>query len=380
MKKELELYIHIPFCVKKCVYCDFLSAPSDEKTRKEYVEALLKEIEGRASFYKDYEVTAIFIGGGTPSILDGEDIEKILSTIRVCFDVIHTAEITIECNPGTIDEKKLLCYKQAGINRISFGLQAVTDQELRMLGRIHNYQVFLEGYQLATSLGYQNINVDLMSGIPGQSLAMWQNTLQTIMKLEPRPSHISVYSLILEEGTPLYRKVSEGELKLVSEEEDREIYHCTNGLLENFGYHQYEISNYAMDGFECQHNLGYWRRKEYLGLGIGAASLVSETRFQNDSQLEKYIIDPLNQQISVEKLSLKEQMEEFIFLGLRTIQGISKQAFREAFQSELSEVFEGAIEKHIRNGLLCWDEDEEWLRLTRKGLDLLDYITLDFML
>lgn len=286
MRRELELYIHIPFCAKKCAYCDFLSGPADEQTVADYVTALRKEIESYKESAKNYEVTTVFFGGGTPSLLSGEQMAELMNAIKDTFMLKEEAEITMEANPGTVTESNLSAYKEAGINRISFGLQSVKDEELRMLGRIHTFEEFLESYDMARKAGFHNINVDLISAIPGQTLTSWEETLRTVIELQPE--HISAYSLIVEEGTTfakLYGEGCEKEELLPDEDEERRIYERTEEMLKEAGYHRYEISNYAKDGYECRHNLGYWERKEYLGLGLGASSLLNETRFHNTEHM-----------------------------------------------------------------------------------------------
>ena len=285
--KELELYLHIPFCVKKCNYCDFLSAPAEEETRAAYVDALLEEIRGFED-PEDYEVVTVFFGGGTPSILPGQEIFRIMEALREKFSFRKGAEITLEANPGTVDKEKLSCYKKAGINRLSFGLQSADAEELKKLGRIHTWEKFLESFQLAREAGFSNINVDLMSALPGQTKESWEKTLRQVLALQPE--HISAYSLIIEEGTPFYqlyekdverRDAGEEPELLPSEEEERAMYEATGRILKEQGYLHYEISNYAKPGRECRHNLGYWQRRDYLGFGLGASTLLNPVRYKN---------------------------------------------------------------------------------------------------
>lgn len=310
-KRELEIYIHIPFCVKKCAYCDFLSGPAGKAEQKAYVEALQKEI---ASFggmevmsseganagnckgqeggkLPEYMVVSVFFGGGTPSILNADWIGKILTLLKKRFEFREDVEITIECNPGTADRKKLKAYREYGINRISFGLQSADNEELQLLGRIHTWEQFLEIYQEARAAGFSNINVDLMSSLPGQSRASWKKTLEKVLALEPE--HISAYSLIIEEGTPFYEKYEEdarlreeGEVPkyLPSEEEEREMYRLTEEMLLGAGMHRYEISNYAKEGYECRHNIGYWIGTEYVGFGLGASSYLRKTEQEQTAE------------------------------------------------------------------------------------------------
>lgn len=378
MKKELELYIHIPFCVKKCAYCDFLSGPADEMTMERYVVALEEEIRayGNDKLSGHSVITTIFIGGGTPSILKGEQIERIMSAVRGTFRVTENAEVTIEANPGTIRKWKLASYRNAGINRISLGLQSTDNSALKLLGRIHTYEEFLESYQMARECGFDNINVDLISAIPKQSLCDWKRDLRKIVAL--KPEHISAYSLIVEEGTPfakVYGEGMEGEKDLPSEEDERMMYQQTEEILGAAGYHRYEISNYAKDGKECRHNLGYWERKNYLGLGLGASSLIDNVRFKNTDDFGTYIkvaASPTGLRKEIEKLSKEEQMEETIFLGLRKMQGISKKKFQETFQKTLEECYGENIERMTKEGLV--ETEAGFLRLTRKGIDISNYV------
>lgn len=294
--KELELYFHIPFCERKCAYCDFLSAPADPPVRISYIKKLQEEIAYYGAQFKEYQVSSIFFGGGTPTILEGYQLAAILETVKKYFHLVADAEITVECNPGTLTAGKAEKLVQAGFNRLSMGLQSADDRELQLLGRIHNFAQFLESYDLARKAGFENINVDLMSALPGQTLKSWQNTLQKVTAL--RPEHISAYSLIIEEGTPFYERFAEdeqireegGHPRLLPEEDvERQMYELTEAFLHTKGYERYEISNYAKPGYECRHNCGYWIRKDYLGLGLGASSLVEHQRFQNTSNLKEYL-------------------------------------------------------------------------------------------
>ena len=295
VKKELELYVHIPFCVKKCAYCDFLSEPAGEAEKAAYTEALLREIENRKEAYSGYRISTVFLGGGTPSVLTGEDTALIFSSLRENFDISGEAEITMEVNPGTVTKDKAHAWRQCGINRLSIGLQSADDRELKMLGRIHTLENFRDTWELVRRAGFRNINIDLISAIPGQTEESWERTLRTAAELGPE--HLSAYSLIIEEGTPFYERYGSGEKDLCGgalpmlpdEDTERRIYQMTEAVLEEYGYHRYEISNYAKQGYECRHNLGYWGRKPYLGLGLGASSLVEEQRFHNTSDMRKYM-------------------------------------------------------------------------------------------
>ena len=368
MKKELELYIHIPFCVKKCDYCDFFSRVASDEEKDSYVEALLAEVRA-TEVASEYEVVSIFFGGGTPSILSVAPINAIISAIKERFVITTDAEITIECNPGTVDKEKLKGYKNCGINRLSFGLQSIDDDELLSLGRIHTYEEFLESYRVARAEGFDNISVDLMSGLPSQSLRSWQKTLKVIGKLNPM--HISAYSLIVEEGTPFASR----ELDLPDEIEERKMYEQTHEILASFGYQQYEISNYAKEGFECRHNLGYWQRRDYLGFGAGSASLFNNVRYSNIKDLKAYQEssgEPSKIRCDIEFLDKDAVMEEFVFLGLRTMKGINNTEFEEEFDASLRVVYGDKIDRLVEQGLLDFDECD--LRLTRKGISVSNYV------
>lgn len=376
LKKELEIYIHIPFCVKKCAYCDFLSGSANAEVIGKYVDSLKKEILSQKAFSRDYIVKTVFLGGGTPSILSGAQMQGIFDVFRSVFDIDDNAEISIEANPGTVTEESLLAYRQAGVNRISFGLQSTNNEELKTLGRIHTFEEFLESYQLARKCGFENINVDLISAVPNQTLESWECSVKNILALNPE--HISAYSLIVEEGTPFFEKYgegAEGENLLPPEDDERMMYRRTEELLEEAGYHHYEISNYAKSGKECRHNLGYWERKEYLGMGLGASSLIQNERFKNCDDLPFYIEH--SQDISKIReiegvLSKKDQMEEFIFLGLRKTEGISRKVFEEKFGKALEKCYGNGIRKMKSEQLL--EEVNGMLRLTKKGIDISNYV------
>ena len=306
--QPLELYIHIPFCVKKCAYCDFLSGPAGEKEKEEYVKMLVDEIRNCPDTVQNYRVISIFFGGGTPSLLTGEQIGRLMDTVREIFTLDEDAEITVEMNPGTVTEEKLRKYRQAGVNRLSIGLQSVNDEELRLLGRIHTYEEFREAYHLARANGFSNINVDMISAIPGQTVESWEKTLKQVIALNPE--HVSAYSLIIEEGTPFYqlyekdaekRDAGEEPELLPSEEEERAMYELTGSVLKENGYLHYEISNYAKPGRECRHNLGYWQRKDYLGFGLGASTLLNPVRYK----IPEDICDYLYQERDFYRVALK---------------------------------------------------------------------------
>lgn len=384
MDNAIEVYIHIPFCVKKCDYCDFLSFASDDDTKLAYVKVLIKEIEQEAAKYADKSVGSVFIGGGTPSALSVGCIEDILKSLRKHYDILEDAEITIECNPGTLTKDKLEEYKASGINRLSIGLQSTDDRELKLLGRIHDYETFLDNYRLAREVGFNNINIDLISGLPRQNVKEFELSLKRVIELNPE--HVSCYSLIVEEDTPFYDKYSEGKVyeeEIPSEEIDREIYHLTEELLEEAGYHRYEISNYSKQGYECKHNIGYWTRRDYIGFGLVSASLYNNVRWNNTRDIKKYhdcILQGVNSKEDEEALSIKEQMEEYVFLGLRLIDGISLDDFENAFGIQLFDIKEYRVhtERMLKEGLLELVGDK--LRLTSKGLDLANYVMSGFIM
>lgn len=378
MKKDLGLYIHIPFCVKKCEYCDFLSWNAGEEERQQYVAALLSEIESYREFAKGYRVSTIFIGGGTPSVLLPKQMEDILQKIYEIFELERRPEITVEVNPGTVDEKKLQCYKENGVNRLSMGLQSVKDEKLRLLGRIHTYQEFVESYELARKAGFDNISIDLISSVPGQTLQEWKEELETAAA--QNPEHISVYQLIIEEGTPFYEKYAEHPELLPDEETSREIYLWTGKFLKEAGYEQYEISNYAKPGKESRHNLKYWERGDYLGLGLGAASMVRNIRMSNTKDMRTYLErcdKPKTMREDVQFLEEPRQMEEFMFLGLRKTRGVSKKEFKRIFGREMDMVYEKALHKCLENGMLL--EHKDRIFLSEEGTLLSNMVLSEFL-
>lgn len=399
----MVIYIHIPFCVKKCDYCDFLSAPVDECTRDSYVKCIIKELMHYGEIYgvngRNIPVTSVFFGGGTPSLLEGEQIMSIMKALYENYSIIEEAEITMECNPGTLTEGKLSGYKKAGINRLSIGLQSSNDEELRNIGRIHTFGQFMDSYNMARKCGFDNINIDLMSALPGQTIASYKETVEKI--LEVKPEHISAYSLILEEGTPLFERIErlENEEKptgLPDEDAEREMYYMTERLLRDAGYKRYEISNYALSGYECRHNTAYWVRDNYLGVGIGAASCMDNVRTKNVTDIRKYMdiygdnevwnnknvntkdidkseviggIKSINSKkiksaIDEEEtviLTKEDMMAEFMFLGLRMMEGISKKKFEYEFGVPYSEIYGEVTDKLIKEGLIKENLMEEKL-------------------
>lgn len=378
MKKELGLYVHIPFCVKKCGYCDFLSWCGTSEEKETYVQALLKEIESYREFARGYRVSTVFVGGGTPSVLEAGQMERVLGKIQEVFELEKKPEITLEMNPGTVTEEKLQCYKENGVNRLSIGLQSVKNEKLEVLGRIHSYEEFLESYELARKAGFTNISVDLISSIPGQKLEEWKEELAALSALSPE--HISVYQLIIEAETPFYEKYAEHEELLPDEEESREIYLWTGSFLKEQGYEQYEISNYAKPGKESRHNLKYWERGDYLGLGLGAASLVRNIRMSNTKDMKTYLErcgQPKTMREDVQFLEEARQMEEFMFLGLRKTRGVSRKEFRRIFGQEMDMVYEKALHKCLENGML--KEHKDRVYLSEEGVLLSNAVLSEFL-
>lgn len=378
MKKDLGLYLHIPFCIQKCGYCDFLSAPAGREEREAYVQALEKEIRSYGDFAGGYRVSTVFVGGGTPSCLEASQTERIFEAVKDTFEIERMPEISMEMNPGTVTKEKLQTYKNCGINRLSIGLQSVRDSNLRLLGRIHTYEEFLESFRLAREAGFQNINVDLISSLPGQTEEFWREELKTIAELSPE--HISVYQLILEEGTTFYEKYAAHPELLPDEETSRAIYQATEEVLGQYGFHQYEISNYAKEGRECRHNLKYWERDDYLGLGLGAASMVRNIRMNNTGDMKTYLEkcgEPKTMRTDVQFLEEPRQIEEFMFLGLRKTRGISKKEFRRVFGRDIELVYEKALKKLFSSGMLL--EKKDRLYLSKEGVLLSNAVLSEFL-
>ena len=371
--RELSIYLHIPFCVRKCLYCDFLSFPvgagADDKRIESYVNLLKEEIIKEAPKYRAHQVISVFWGGGTPSLVAAKAVSEIMETLRRYYRLAADAEITIEVNPGTVTADKLQAYITAGMNRLSIGLQSADGKELEGLGRIHTYADFLDTYHMAREEGFSNINVDLISAIPFQTLQSWERTLRRVAELGTE--HISAYSLIIEEGTPFYERYRQHPdaagrclAELPDEEEERRMYYETETILEEYGYRRYEISNYAREGFQCRHNLGYWERAEYLGIGVGAASLMGNMRWIEGE--------------APEALSEKDCMEEYMFLGLRKMAGVSKNAFAEMSGQSMEDVYGAVIEDMKEKGLLL--EEGDSIRLTKRGIDVSSYVMCRFLL
>lgn len=375
MKKALELYLHIPFCIRKCEYCDFLSGPVDERNRRTYLDALLRELAAVGPQAEDYEVTSVYIGGGTPSLLPGDWMEKLMAGVREGYCLAKDAEISMEANPGTLTKENLAGYRRAGINRLSLGCQSTDDAELKLLGRIHTWAQFQESFRMAREAGFTNLNVDLMSGLPGQHLASWEKSLETIARMEPE--HISAYSLIIEEGTPF----SARKLDLPDEDTEYRMYEDVAAVLGKYGYYQYEISNYAKKDRNCRHNEGYWQRKDYLGLGLGAASLVGRERFTNTSDMSEYLENSGNLEkirTDRETLTREDEMGEFMFLGLRMTKGVSKKDFQEYFGTSIEKIYGEVLEKYKKQGLLL--EEDGRVCLSRAGIHVSNAVMADFLL
>ncbi len=386
--RELELYLHIPFCVRKCAYCDFLSAPAGRDVQQTYVGALQREIRafaGRAA--QEYFVTTVFFGGGTPSVLLASEIAALMDVMREGFVFASDAEVTIECNPGTADREKLRVYRDAGINRLSLGLQSADDKELAMLGRIHTWADFLRTYEDARAAGFDNINVDLMSALPGQTVSSWERTLRKVLALSPE--HISAYSLIIEEGTPFYERYHEDdEIRrdggvphfLPSEDAERRMYEMTEELLGEAGLCRYEISNYARQDRECRHNIGYWRGTEYMGFGLGASSLVDcssgYARFRNPDDLTAYLRGDFSGR-EMQMLTVQDRMEEFMFLGLRLTDGISEAEFARRFGCPIDKIYGKVLEEQQGLGLLARHGGRVFL--TPRGIDLSNLVMAEFL-
>ena len=385
----ISLYVHIPFCLRKCRYCDFLSAPQTDIDRERYVKALIREIKTQKDCPAGRPVDTVFFGGGTPSVLSADQIGRIIDALREVFLILPDAEVSLETNPGTADFEKLSAFKEAGINRLSMGVQSMHDEELHLLGRIHTAEQALEAFKTARAAGFDNINIDLMSALPGQTFDSWADSLR--QAVEWRPEHISAYSLIIEPGTPFSALYEAGELPpLPDEETDRKMYHYTREYLAQHGYGRYEISNYALKGRECRHNSGYWTGHPYLGFGIGAASYVNGARFSNITDFETYSVEMEKAGIPAEieqvygkvrteihSLTEQEKMEEFMFLGLRMTAGVKTSDFASRFGKSLDEVYGDVIRRHLAQGLL--QRTPEGFCLTERGIDVSNYVMADYL-
>ena len=375
---DLALYVHIPFCLKKCNYCDFISFPNKFDYVEKYTDALIKEIRLYSSVGKKFKLNTVFIGGGTPSSINSIYIEKIMDGIYKYFDTNELKEVTIETNPKTLDKEKLIRYRESGINRISMGVQTLNDNLLKILGRIHNTEDFYKNYDLVRNLGFNNVNLDLMFGLPFQTLEDVIYTLKEVIKLEP--AHLSFYGLIVEKGTKFYDLNNRGKLNLPDEDLERAMYHKGVEYLVSNGYEHYEISNFAKKGYECKHNLFYWELKPYIGLGIGAHSNIFGKRYWNFADIKKYIssLDNGSFPVSEEEVIDKDmEMAEYCILGLRLIRGIDKKNFLDRFGIDIKEIYGKIIERHVKGGLLY--ENENRIYLTKRGLDLSNIVEVDFL-
>lgn len=375
--KELGIYIHIPFCKQKCYYCDFISYSDKCNQISNYIDSLIKEIEGFD--FSNYKVTSIYIGGGTPSYVDSKYIKQILTKLHKKVD-FKEVEITIEVNPGTVTRKKLQAYKEQGINRISIGLQSTKDRLLRQIGRIHTYQEFLEVYYLAKEVGFKNINVDLMLGLPNQTIQDLKESLNKIIELNP--NHVSVYSLIVEEETKIANLLQEGKIELPAEEQERNMYWYVKNLLELNGYHHYEISNFAKEGKESRHNMNCWNQEEYIGFGVAAHSYINNVRFSNTSNIEEYIenMNNANYQKNVtieEKQTLEDKRNEFMMLGFRKLDGVNISKFKEKFIENPIFLYRDKLNKLSAEGLI--EIDLNHIKLTNKGLDFANLVFEEFV-
>ena len=381
--KKLGIYIHIPFCKQKCFYCDFVSYANQDKYFQKYVQALSKEINNFIDNNK-IEVQTIYIGGGTPSLIDAKYIEEILCIFEKRNLLKEAKEITIEVNPGTVTEEKLRNYKNSGVNRLSIGLQSTEDKILKQIGRIHCYDDFLNTYKMAREVGFKNINVDLMIGLPNQKILDVKNSLEKIIKLEPEPpNHISVYSLIVEENTPIEKMLESGELELPNEELERNMYWYVKNFLELNGYKHYEISNFAKLGNESKHNLDCWNQKEYVGFGVAAHSYIDDVRYGNIGNVEEYIKNCENGEFGKNKVidevenDIFSKEKEFMLIGLRKIDGVSIQDFKNRFGENPIFVFKDELNKLVDENLLIIDFDR--IKLTNKGLDLANIVWENFV-
>lgn len=389
----LGLYIHIPFCVKKCKYCDFNSYKMDIDSKKRYIEDLKIEMELYSNkLYKDNKyknkeccslnkndkITSIFVGGGTPSILTSDEIREVFISIKEMFDIDENAEITIECNPGTLTLEKLKTMKEIGINRLSIGLQAIQEKHLNFIGRIHTYEEFEKNYKDALSVGFKNINIDLMYSLPNQTLCDWKETLEKVVHLNP--THISAYSLILEEGTELYNMYESNKFELIDENVDIEMYEYTINYLKSKGYNQYEISNYSKEGYNCEHNILYWECEHYIGIGAGASGYINENRYNNVESLEDYHLSLVKREKPIQEneiLSEKDMIEEKIFMGLRMNKGIKFEDFKKKFGIDFREKYNKQIEMLLARKLI--NQSFEGIQLTQKGREISNSVFIEFM-
>ena len=373
--KKLGIYIHIPFCKRKCNYCDFVSFSGKQKLIEQYINSLKKEISNCKVNKENYLVETIYFGGGTPSYIESKFIIDILQIIKQKFNISKNPEITIEANPGTVDKQKLQDYYNAGINRISFGLQSTKSDLLKLVGRIYSYSSFLDAYNSAREIGFKNINVDLMIGLPVQTIEDVQKDLERIIKL--KPEHISVYSLIVEEGTVIEQKISNKELYLPSETLERKMYWKVKEELEKQGYIHYEISNFAKQGYESKHNMSCWNQEEYIGFGLAAHSYINNERYSNTMDFEEYFDWPENSKIIHEEQAKDDKMKEFMLLGLRKIEGIKISEFKNKFVENPIYLYRESLSKLVTQGLIEIDIDN--IKLTNTGIDLANLVWEEFV-
>ena len=377
--EELGIYIHIPFCKQKCFYCDFCSFANKNEMQEKYVETVINEIKN-ITHKKKYTVTTIYLGGGTPSILNPEYIKNILQEIKSSFKILDDAEITIEINPGTVNEEKLKRYKEYGINRLSIGLQSANDKILKNIGRIHDYKQFEETFFFARKCGFKNINVDLMIGLPTQAIEDVKQTLEKI--IQKNPEHISVYSLIIEEGTIIEKLINENKLQLPDEETERIMYWTVVNELKENGYNQYEISNFSKKTYESKHNTNCWKQKQYIGLGTSAHSYLNKKRYSNTNNIEEYIKNIQESNISKNITIHEEQteestMNEYMLLGLRMIQGININEFKQKFKTDPTIKYKEILEKLQKENLIQITKTS--IKLTKQGIDFGNIVWEEFI-
>lgn len=378
---KLGIYVHIPFCVKKCYYCDFISYDNKNELIEDYIQALINEIKIKSEEFSKKEISTIYIGGGTPSYIDSKYIVKIINTIKENYQVnIKNIEVTLEVNPGTVTKEKLTDYINCGINRISIGLQSTNNELLKQIGRIHTYEKFLKTYNLVKEAGFKNINVDLMLALPNQTIEQLEESVYKVIELQP--GHISLYSLILEEGTKLFIDYEQGKLNLPSDEEERTMYWRTKKILEEAGYIHYEISNFAKDGYKSIHNVDCWEQKNYLGFGIAAHSYTQNIRYSNIIETKQYIENIKNNKIKENKLiqeiqNTNSMQKEFIMLGLRKIEGIKISDFKNKFIQNPIYLYRKELNELVENGLIIIEEDI--IKLTNKGIDFANIVWEKFI-
>ena len=384
MKNYIEIYVHIPFCERKCNYCDFVSFVSNEYNIKQYIRVLESEIINKSKFYTDYIISTIYIGGGTPSSINANYIKNILQAIYNHYNISNNCEISIEINPHSSIYNNLQIYFENGINRLSFGVQSANDDELKILGRLHSFNDFIKAYDDAVHIGFKNINCDIMYGIPNQTIDSYKKTLKSIMKLNPK--HLSIYNLIIEEGTVFYKLNLQNQLNLPNEETMNIFDNLTLELTNYYRYNKYEISNYAKEGFICLHNLGYWSDINYIGFGLNASSYVDNIRYKNISNFKKYLslnykkIDIKQDQFydEIKILSQNELMSEFVFLGMRKINGISAKDFYNKFNKRIEDVFSDAINKYLSLDLILYNNGRYYF--SDRGMNISNTILSDFLL